>query len=152
MVSFLESDAELAAVLGHEISHVDQRHCIERYQYQLKLKTAGMPDELAWLTEAAHRLATIGFSRDQEREADAQGERLAIEAGYDPEAAVALQARMAAWFHERSPARATTPAGEVQQAIGEAIGSYFRTHPPSAERSQELQRIAAEYRRRSASK
>jgi predicted Zn-dependent protease len=146
LLDFVESEAELAAVLGHEISHVDLRHCIERYQYQYKLKKAGFPDELGWLTEAAHRLAAMGFSQDQELEADAQGQRLAIEAGYDPDAAVALFSRMAAQFDERTSPRATTPAGELKQAVGEAIGSYFRTHPPSEQRMRELQRIAASHR------
>ena len=35
MLSFVKSEAELAAVLGHEISHVDLRHCVERLQYEL---------------------------------------------------------------------------------------------------------------------
>ena len=34
---FLESEAELAVILGHEMAHVDRRHCIERYQYILTL-------------------------------------------------------------------------------------------------------------------
>ncbi|HLK21919.1 MAG TPA: M48 family metalloprotease [Bryobacteraceae bacterium] len=43
MLDFVESEAELAGVLGHEMSHVDLRHCIEHYQYEAKLKEAGMP-------------------------------------------------------------------------------------------------------------
>jgi predicted Zn-dependent protease len=145
-LNFAESEAELAATLGHEISHVDLRHCIERYQYQLTLQKAGVPDEFGWLAEMAHRLATMGFSQDQEREADAQGQRLAIEAGYDPNAAAALFARMAAKFGERSRPRATTPAGEVTDAIGGAVGDYFRTHPPSEERARNIRSMAARHR------
>ena len=148
LLRFLKSDAELAAVLGHEISHVDLRHCIERYQYQFRLKKAGFPDELGWLTEFAHHLATMGFSQDQELEADAQGERFAIEAGYDPDAAARLFSRMATKFQERTRPRANTPAGEVTQAMGEAFGAYFRTHPPSEERARALERMAVQYRRK----
>ena len=85
LLEFVESEAELAAVLGHEMSHVDLRHCIERYQYEAKLKKAGIP-ELGWMVEAAHRLATLAFTQQQELEADAQGERLSVESGYDPDA------------------------------------------------------------------
>ena len=146
LLDFAESEAELAAVLGHEISHVDLRHCIERYQYQVTLKKAGVPDDLAWLAETAHHLATMGFSQDQEREADAQGEKLTIESGYDPNAAGALFSRMAIRFGEASPPPAKTPAGEVTDAIGGALGSYFRTHPPSEERARAMRGMAARYR------
>jgi predicted Zn-dependent protease len=145
LLDFAESEAEVAAVLGHEISHVDLRHCIERFQYQVALKKVGVPDELGWLTETAHRLATMGFSQDQEREADAQGERLTIEAGYDPNAAAALFSRMAIKFGDTSRPPATTPAGEVAGAIGGALGSYFRTHPPSEERAREMRAMAARH-------
>lgn len=36
MLNFIQSEAELAAILGHEIAHVDLRHCIERFQYEAK--------------------------------------------------------------------------------------------------------------------
>src|SRR5258707_3771 len=41
MLAFLHSEAELAGVLGHEISHIDLRHCIDQYQYQLALRRVG---------------------------------------------------------------------------------------------------------------
>jgi predicted Zn-dependent protease len=145
LLEFVQSEAELAAVLGHEMSHVDLRHSIERYQYEAKFKKAGVP-ELGWLVEVAHRLITHGFSPEQELEADAQGERLIIEAGYDPDAAAALFVRMQAHFHEPPRVQANTPAGEVAQAAGEAMESYFRTHPPSEERVRKLNDMVARHR------
>src|ERR1017187_5445667 len=132
LLEFVESEAEVAAVLGHEMSHVDLRHCIEHYQYEARLKKAGVP-ELGWIVEMAHRLVTLGFSPQQELEADAQGERLSVESGYDPDAEAALFARMKTKFHEPSRVQATTPAGEVTEAAGGAIGSDFSTPPPSDE-------------------
>jgi predicted Zn-dependent protease len=146
LLAFLDSEAELSAVLGHEISHVDLRHCVERYQYRLALKKVGVPDELGWLAETAHYLAAIGYSRDQEFDADRNGERLTIEAKYDPNAASALFLRMGARFGEVSRPRAATPAGEMGQAVGEALGSYFRTHPLSKERAAQMQEMAARHR------
>jgi beta-barrel assembly-enhancing protease len=145
LLAFAESEAELAAVLGHEISHVDLRHCVERYQYEYRLKKAGMP-EAGWMVETAHRLATMGFSPYQESDADLAGERLAIAAGYDPDAAAALFERMKIQFGEPTQRRATTPAGEVGQAVDTAIGSYFRTHPPSADRARQLNEMVAQHR------
>ena len=146
LLDFLQSEAELAAVLGHEMSHVDLRHCVERYQYEAKFKEAGVP-ELGWLVELAHRLATTGFSPQQELEADAQGERLSIESGYDPDAAAALFARMQTASHEPARVQANTPAGEVVQAAGEAMVSYFRTHPPSQQRALRLRDMVTRHRR-----
>jgi predicted Zn-dependent protease len=146
MLGFVESEAELAAILGHEISHVDLRHCIERYQYVAALKKVGA-GELAPLAEIAHGLAAMGYTQYQELEADAQGQRLAIEAGYDPEAALRVFHRMELRFGTPAPRRAETPIGEVAQSIGQAIGSYFRTHPTSQERERKLADLVASDRR-----
>jgi predicted Zn-dependent protease len=73
LLEFVESEAELAAVLGHEMSHVDLRHAIEHYQYEAKLTKAGAP-EVGQIVEMAHRLVMLGFSPQQELEADAQGD------------------------------------------------------------------------------
>jgi predicted Zn-dependent protease len=145
MLGMLQSEAELAAVVGHEISHVDLRHCIERYQYQLALKKAGAGDA-AGLVDLAHRLVAMGYSQDQELEADASGERLAIEAGYDPDAAAEVFERMKMKLGERTARPATTPVGEASQAVWEALGSYFESHPASEQRARALREMAAKNR------
>lgn len=144
LLDFVESEAELAAVLGHEISHVDLRHCVERYQYQAKLEKAGVV-ELGSMVEMAHGLAKLGFSPEQERDADALGQTLSVQAGYNPDAAADLFKRMQVKFHEPARTQATTPAGELAQAAGGAIGSYFRTHPPSEDRARRLLQLAEKY-------
>ena len=141
LIRFLESEAELAAVLGHEIAHVDLRHCVERYQYEYRLKQAGMP-EIGWMAEMAHRLATIGFAPYQELDADAGGEAMAVEAGYDPAASEQLFFRMKARFREPSRPRATSPGGELTESVADAIGAFFRAHPPSEERARRLHELA----------
>ncbi len=151
MLDFLESESELAAVVGHEMSHVDLRHCIERYQYELALEKAGAGQAGA-IVEFAHRLVAIGYTQYQESEADASGERLTIEAGYDPDAAAAVFNRMKVKFRDADAPRAVTPAGEVGKAVEEAIGSYFRTHPSSEERARQLSAMASRNRQKLAGK
>jgi predicted Zn-dependent protease len=146
LLDFLQSEAELSAILGHEISHADLRHCIERYQYQLALKKVGM-GQAGGLAGFAHELVAIGYQQDQELEADLSGERLAIEAGYDPNAAAAVFERMKTKLSESKATPATSPAGEVGQAVGEAIGSYFRTHPTSEARARQLSVMTRKNRR-----
>jgi predicted Zn-dependent protease len=147
LLYFVQSEAELAAVLGHEISHVDLRHCIERFQYEQTLRNAGLP-EAGWIIEAAHRLAAASFSQDQELDADAAGVRMSVETGYDPGAAADLFTRMAARFHEGAPQAAGTPGEEAAQAVNQALTAYFRSHPPSAERSRRLAELIAQNRER----
>jgi predicted Zn-dependent protease len=142
MLGLLQSEAELAAVLGHEVAHVDLRHCIERYQYAARLKGVG---EAA---DAVRTLVTMQYSRFQELDADEAGVRLSVAAGYDPRAAVDVFERLARIAGEAPPVAARTPVAEFAGAVSGAVRDYPRSHPPSAERAS---RLAALVRRESLS-
>ena len=134
MLGFIQSDSELAEVVGHEMAHVDLRHAVEHYQYQYRLGS---------LVELVHRLATMPYSVDQELDADAEGLRLAIAGGYDPAAGPALFTRMQKEMGETARTPATTPAGELAHSLGDALASYFRSHPPTEERARRLRDLAS---------
>jgi predicted Zn-dependent protease len=151
MLEFLRSEAELAAILGHEISHVDLRHCIEHYQYELTLKKVGARP-VGQLAEIARRLVALEYGKYQELEADAHGMRLSILAGYNPEAGPAVFDRLKRHFREKAAPKVKTPVGEILQALGDVAESYFRSHPPSAERMRRLDGLVAKNRERLAGK
>jgi len=132
-MNFIHSDDELAEIVGHEIAHIDLRHAVERYQYEYRL---------GGLFELGHRVATLPFSADQELDADAEGLRLAISAGYDPAAAADVFERLQNALPEPAAPPVDTPAGEIAQSLGGAVVSVFRTHPPSAERARRLRELA----------
>ena len=135
---FLQSEAELAAILGHEISHIDRRHCIERYQYILRAEDVGA-GSLGLMAELARRLVAAGYRQYQEVEADEEGFRMALDAGYDPWVSLDAFTRLGAIHGEPTGAeRADGPVEEVIESIDEAIGSYGRSHPPSSERGDRL--------------
>lgn len=87
-----ESDSaeEVAGVLAHEISHVTERHGLEKIYRQaifiialnVIVGDAGALAEIA--LDGASNLANLGFSRSMEREADLEGHHLLVKAGIDP--------------------------------------------------------------------
>jgi predicted Zn-dependent protease len=147
MLEFLRSESELAAILGHEISHVDLRHCIERMQYGAALEKIGV-GTLGRAADMLRGFAAVGYNKYQELEADAQGARLSAEAGYDPATAVDVFERLEERFGGAEGARPRTPIGELGQALGDALGSYLVSHPPSQDRSRRLAALVGDYQKR----
>jgi predicted Zn-dependent protease len=144
MMDFLQNEAELAAILGHEMAHVDLRHCVERYQYEHALKRAGA-GEAGRALDRARILVTMGYNQYQELDADSEGARLAVDGGYYPGGAESVFGRLEKLLGETVRPRETTPIGELDQAMEEALMNYFRTHPRSAERARRMHGFAASH-------
>ncbi|RNI27608.1 peptidase M48 [Rufibacter immobilis] len=77
LIQYLDSEDQLAGVLGHEIAHADQRHSIKQMQKQYGIsfvtrlvlgENAGELERVA--SQIGGQLAGLKFSRDYEREAD----------------------------------------------------------------------------------
>ncbi|MBX2814666.1 MAG: M48 family metallopeptidase [Saprospiraceae bacterium] len=136
----LESEDQLAGVLGHEIGHVIERHSAERMAKQELIQ--GLTGAAVMATYDPYNPATqrsgevakyIGnlvsmkFGRDQELESDDLGVRLMIEAGYQPEALIGVMKILkAAGGGQRQPEFASThpdPENRVER-IQEAIDKY----------------------------
>lgn len=91
LIAYLSSEEELAAVIGHEIAHVTERHQRREQRKQFLGKTVGM---LAWLTTGVGDLAGVadsatnqhlsGFGRENELDADRVGAQFMARAGYNP--------------------------------------------------------------------
>ena len=119
------TDDEIAAIMGHEITHALREHGRERMvkstgtQLGARLLGAGAaayfgvdPRLTDSVAQQAGQLAVLKFSRDDEREADLVGLDLAARAGYDPRAGVVLWQKMAA-LGKRQPLQfmSTHPSG-----------------------------------------
>ncbi|MFO7304153.1 MAG: M48 family metallopeptidase [Gammaproteobacteria bacterium] len=129
LVEELEAtDAELAAVIGHEIAHALREHSRERisraYAEQLALSglaiATGASDSIMSIASQVSAVTfTLPHSREQEAEADRIGLELMARAGFDPNAAITLWQKMA--------------------RLGGGPPEFLSTHPSSASRIRDLQ-------------
>jgi predicted Zn-dependent protease len=93
LITALESEAELASLLAHEIGHISARHVTHALTRQYGWELISMP--LLYLGPAAFPVESLGIplanrklDRDAEREADLLGMQYEYVAGYDPAAFV----------------------------------------------------------------
>ncbi|MGD8785543.1 MAG: M48 family metalloprotease [Thioalkalispiraceae bacterium] len=134
----LNSEAELAAVLSHEIVHAAARHSAQKIEKGIALNIglvalgASVGDEqygdllMATGTIGAV-LLTQKYSRDAESQADQFGMRYMVKAGYDPYAAVSLQETFV-----------RLSEGKKQNWLA----GLFASHPPSQARVEANRRLA----------
>jgi predicted Zn-dependent protease len=148
MLDMIETEAELAAILGHEMAHIDLRHCVELFQVTVQLEKIDL-GAIGGLVNLLPQLARMGYRKYQEVEADAAGQRLAIAARYDPRAAVELIRRVAEreWGGlEMTRITARNPLEELLVAAGDSLGESLASHPDPAERIARLERLEARRR------
>ena len=132
LIRFLDSEDQLAGVIGHEIAHADMRHSSEQLskQYGLRLLIELVIGESSLLGSVAGNLVELAFSRFDESEADRMSVRYLYPTGYD--------ARGAGHFFEKMKAR------------GEDLGPlvFLSTHPDPGNRleqiRQEWERLGAQ--------
>lgn len=137
MLAFVGSEAELAAVLAHEIGHVAARHGAQQLS-RAQLAQAGLGLGAVLLGEdrqAVAGLAGVGLSllllrhsRDAEREADTLGLKYLVDARYEPDAMVDMFALLS-----------RLPAGDERGRLP----GWLQTHPEPKERLEATaQRVA----------
>lgn len=130
----IENEAQLAAVIAHEIGHYLQRHTVERLRDLKSRAAVGQFIGLFGLAGLVGQLAMIAggmaFSRDQEREADRISVDLMRRAGYDPREAAIV------WSNLLDELRATPDVDPSRDSV------LFATHPPSDERRATLDALS----------
>lgn len=130
LLTELKSEAELAAVLAHEIVHAAARHgasAVERGTLLsagaavISVLTADKraADLIDVATQGGAMLLNFRFSREHELEADRYGMDYMVRAGYDPQAAVELQQTFVRLSGDKKP---------------NWLEGMFASHPPSQER------------------
>ena len=138
LLTELKSEAELAAVLAHEIVHAAARHGAKSMERDMMLSAGMATIGMATADKNAGQLivgaATLGsslisskYGRDAESEADKYGMQYMVRAGYDPYAAVELQETFVRMANNRE---------------SNWLEGLFASHPPSADRVVENKNTA----------
>lgn len=134
IMAALNSEAQLAGVVGHEIGHVTARHTAQRITNQ-QLASVGilagmiLSPEVARYGQALQTsagLLLLKFGRDDENEADALGIRYMVRTGYDPREVPATYDML----------------GRLSSASGDAIPSFLSTHPDPGDRKARTSTLA----------
>jgi len=133
MLDLAEDDSELAGVLGHELGHVDARHCIRAIQHQLWMSRISA--EYSDYVRMGYSVYKLGYSQLNELEADTLGVQVMYKAGYDPRLMIGFLSRLE--NIEEGSTTSSGPSGSVQQTIAR-VEDFLRTHPPSKARKETL--------------
>jgi predicted Zn-dependent protease len=130
LLTALDSEAELAAVLGHEIVHAAAKHSAQSVQRGALLQAAVLVTGVATADSDYGEVAAIGagagaalinskYGRNAERESDLYGMNYMSRAGYNPNGAVELQQTFVELKDNKQP---------------DFLRGLFASHPPSQER------------------
>lgn len=144
IMAYLNSEAELVAVLGHEVGHVTARHIARR---QAGATAAGIgaavlgvltgSGDLANVANMAGSALVSSYGRDQELEADALGAKYLDRLGYDPKAIVDVVR-----FLQNQDQLEIRMAREEGREPHVTHG-VFASHPDNEKRMQQAQELAA---------
>jgi predicted Zn-dependent protease len=152
LMALMNDEAELAGVLGHEVGHVAARHSKRRQNAATRNAilgvlgavlggaigdNGGLLGGLGGLLQnnsmQIAQIATLGFSRSQELEADQLGAQYLVKAGYDPAALASMLASLA---------NQTALDARVAGRDARSLPAWASTHPDPASRVQRAAQIA----------
>lgn len=138
-VQAAKTEAQLAAVLAHEVAHIAQRHSAQQLSNEMMTNLGlnllgallGNSGGAAAANIAARYVASgafLKFSRDDERDADRVGAQILARSGWDPHGMVELLQAIR----------------EQEKRDPRSVDVFLSDHPSSAERIARLQQTAAQ--------
>jgi len=134
LMKVVETDSQLASILGHEVGHVCARHAIKKLEAQIgysllyTLIFRGEKEDIQKLANMTFNLVTLGYSRQDEFQADELGIKYAYKAGYNPHG-MAEFLKVLKKNYKRTPSQ---------------IEVFFSTHPHIDDRIERAEELADE--------
>lgn len=140
LVGILENEAELAAVLAHEVGHVSAKHALKSTQRAQLFEGVGAITEASVGGDKGKKFASSigdmqgvlfdkGLDKEMEYEADAAAMETTYRTGYDPSAMIRVLEKLQA----------------LEASSKDKKGSWFSTHPPLSERIGRLKALLSKY-------
>lgn len=129
LLATLGSEAELVAVLAHEIGHIERGHCFDAVRFELLARKVGAEPLGALADLAAAILLRHAYSKTMEHEADAYAFQLLTGSRYDPRGVAGGFEALLRYERTR---------GEVSTRPASPIRDYFTSHPPLELRAAEF--------------
>jgi predicted Zn-dependent protease len=128
LLARLQTEGQLASVLGHEVGHVVARHGAQRIAKQQlsqgltgAVLVASGSEDSARMAQMVAQMVNMSYGREDELQSDALGVRFMSQAGYDPRAMIRVQEILA------------------ETAGGAAPPEFFSTHPSTGNRIQTIE-------------
>ena len=132
LLDYMPTDAELAAVLGHEVGHVAKKHtvnAIEKQMWTTLLLAVATRGQGLGLVQAAQAALFAGYSRTDERGADKEGVNNTIKAGFNPYAMLVTVQKL----------------DDLSKQGGGASYGLFSSHPEPEERVKRVMKQLKSY-------
>lgn len=139
LIALMKNEDELADILGHEVEHIDQRHCAERIQ----LESGARKIPMGGLVLLPIEIFEAGYSKTQELEADREGTALAVRAGYSPLGTIQMMEAFDRLYKEHV-VHSKTPEEELSNVAIQTLQGYFLSHPPPQERIDQIRKMIAD--------
>ena len=147
IMAYMNSEAELAGVLGHEIGHVTARHGVRQQSAStvtgVLAAVVGAASGVRGASDAANIAGTAllrGYGREHELEADRLGAEYLAKVGYDPEEMINVVGIL------KSQEEFDKQLAKEEGREPRAYHGTFSTHPSNDKRLQEVIRAANKFR------
>ena len=147
IMAYMNSEAELAGVLGHEIGHVTARHGVRQQSASqvtgVLAAVIGITTGVRGAGDAANIASTAllrGYGREHELEADRLGAEYLAKVGYDPEEMINVVGIL------KSQEEFDKQLAKEEGREPRAYHGTFSTHPSNDQRLQEVIRAANKFR------